>query len=108
MKKSLDPEQLVGSLDDLIPVTIHLPRIRVRPFVFLLDHRPTLLPNLEVAASWWVTVEELLAPGVYGEYEVRARDLVMARPGYRLREGIVWGMTERILTPFLQFLGREP
>jgi hypothetical protein len=28
----------------------------------------------------------------------------MSRPGYRLAEGIVWGMTERILTPFLELL----
>ena len=100
----LPPEALVGTLDDLVPITVHLPRIKVRPFVFLLDHRPVLFPNLEVAASWWLPLEDLLAPGVYGSYEVRGGDLVLSRPGYRLAEGVVWGMTERILTPFFQLL----
>ena len=100
----LPVEALAGTLDDLVPITAHLPRIKVRPFVFLLEQRPLLFPNLEVAASWWMPVDELLAPGVYGSYEVRAGDLVMSRPGYRLTEGVVWGMTERILTPFFDLL----
>jgi hypothetical protein len=31
----------------------------------------------------------------------------MRFPGYRLPEGIVWGMTERILTPFLRAVRSE-
>jgi 8-oxo-dGTP pyrophosphatase MutT (NUDIX family) len=100
----LPPALMVGTLDDLVPRTVLLPRIKVRPFVFLLPSRPALFPNIEVASCWWVTTEELLTPGVYGNYEVRAGDLVMSRPGYRLEEGIVWGMTERILTPFFTWL----
>jgi hypothetical protein len=29
---------------------------------------------------------------------------VMNRPGYRLHDGVIWGMTERILTPFFELL----
>lgn len=102
---TLHPRQMVGALDDLAPITVHLPRITVRPFVFLLHQREPLVPNPEVAGSWWVELPELTGPGVFGEYQVQARDLVMTRPGYRLPHGIVWGMTERILTPFLGILG---
>ena len=102
----LPPSHLITSLDDLAPTTAVLPRITVRPFVFLLEDRPVLFPNLEVASTWWVTLEELLAPGVYGDYEITARDLALSRPGYRLQEGILWGMTERIITPFLTLLQR--
>jgi hypothetical protein len=28
----------------------------------------------------------------------------MHRPGYRVEDGVIWGMTERILTPFLELL----
>jgi hypothetical protein len=28
----------------------------------------------------------------------------MNRPGYRLQDGVIWGMTERILTPFFDLL----
>ena len=100
----LSADTLAGTLDDLVPMTVQLPRIKVRPFVFLLDQRPVLFPNIEVAASWWVPVDDLLVSGVYGNYEVRAGDFVMTRPGYRLAEGVVWGMTERILTPFFELL----
>jgi 8-oxo-dGTP pyrophosphatase MutT (NUDIX family) len=102
----LPPSRLITALDDLAPTTAALPRITVRPFVFLLEDRPVLFPNLEVASTWWVTLEALVAPGVYGAYEIAARDLVMSRPGYRLPEGVLCGMTERILTPFLQVLQR--
>ena len=45
--------QLVGVLDDLTPRTVLLPRIMVRPHVFLLEGRPPLIPNHEVAAAYW-------------------------------------------------------
>jgi len=103
---ALEPAHLVGRLDDLTPITIHLPRIRVRPWVFTLDRPVDLVPNPEVAGAWWVGLEEFLRPGVFGTWEVTAGGMVMQRPGYRLRQGLVWGMTERILTPFLGALRR--
>jgi 8-oxo-dGTP pyrophosphatase MutT (NUDIX family) len=100
----LDPMDCVATLDDLVPQTVLLPRIRVRPFVFLLDRHREVLPNDEVAGAWWVSIDSLLAEGIYGVYEVRPGDLVMSRPGYRLHDGVIWGMTERILTPFFELL----
>jgi len=102
----LDPMDCIATLDDLVPQTVLLPRIRVRPFVFLLERHREVLPNEEVAGSWWVPVDSLLAHGVYGVYEVRPGDLVMNRPGYRLEDGVIWGMTERILTPFFELLSK--
>jgi len=98
----LDPMDCIATLDDLVPQTVVLPRIRVRPFVFLLERHREVLPNEEVAGSWWVPIDSLLANGVYGVYEVRPGNLVMDRPGYRLQDGVIWGMTERILTPFFE------
>jgi len=100
----LDPMDCVATLDDLIPQTVLLPRIRVRPFVFLLERFREVVPNEEIAGSWWVPVDSLLADGIYGVYEVRPGNLVMNRPGYRLEDGVIWGMTERILTPFFELL----
>ena len=97
----------VGVLEDLTPRTVLLPRIMVRPYVFLLDSRPPLRPNQEVAAAHWVEVAAFLAPGVFAEWEVEALDRSARFPGYRLAEGTVWGMTERILTPFLRVVSRE-
>lgn len=100
----LAPRHLLGGLDDLTPMTVALPRVMVRPYVFQLDRRPDLLPNGEVAFASWVEVEAFLAAGVYDHWEVEALGNRMRRPGYQLPEGIVWGLTERILTPFFAVL----
>jgi len=98
--------RLLGLLDDHAPTTTMLPPILVRPFVFLLPgrSRPKLKRNAEIADASWVNLDLLLAPGVYGAYRVSAQGISMERPGYRLPQGIVWGMTERILTPALRAL----
>lgn len=103
----LDPDQLVGRLDDLTPRPGLLPRVMVRPHVFLLNARTPLRPNQEVAAAHWIELAAFHAPGVYGDWDVPALDRTVRFPGYRLSEGIVWGMTERILTPLLAQLRGE-
>jgi len=104
----LGPSTLLGVWNDLVPTTPLLPRIRVRPFVFGIERAPLRLSD-EVAEAEWVPLDALLAPGVYGEYEVEGRGLRFTRPGYRLPQGVVWGMTERILTPLLALLtGPDP
>jgi 8-oxo-dGTP pyrophosphatase MutT (NUDIX family) len=100
----LSEQDVAGVLDDLTPRTAVLPRIVVRPYVFRLPRRFDLRRNPEVAATTWVDLDRLLGAGVYGEWEVEAGGRRMHFPGYRLDEGVVWGMTERILTPFLQAL----
>ena len=95
---------MAGALDDLTPRTALLPRIVVRPYVFRLPRRFDLRHNPEVAATTWVDLDRLLGPDVYGDWEVEAGGRRMHFPGYRIDEGVVWGMTERILTPFLQAL----
>ncbi len=100
----LSSAALLGALDDLAPSTQLLPAILVRPYVFRVGGRPTLRPNSEIAAARWVDLDLLLAPGAYDTYPVEARGFRLRRQGYRLPEGIVWGMTERILTPVLALL----
>lgn len=104
---ALSPDRLVGTLPDLTPRTVTLPRVTVRPCVFLLEHRLPLRPNHEVAAVHWVELAAFGRPGVYADWDVEALGRPMRFPGYRLGEGIVWGMTERILTPFLAALARS-
>lgn len=94
----------LGALDDLKPLTSVLPPVTVRPHVFLAPDRPRLITNSEVAGAWWVGLDELLASGTWGRYPVVALGDRMEREGYRLPHGVVWGLTERILTPFLSVL----
>lgn len=92
----------LGELDDLRPSTPHLPPVVVRPFVFGLRERPRVTGSHEVALHLWVPCNRLASAAVTEEIEVRGRPLVVR--GYRVGSHLVWGMTERILTPFFQLL----
>ena len=98
----LRAEQLIGSLDDVVPRTPALPPIAVRPYVFLLDHLPDLTLNLEVAAARWVPLETLLHPGNQQPFLVEILGETREFPAYRLDGSVVWGMTERILSGLLE------
>jgi 8-oxo-dGTP pyrophosphatase MutT (NUDIX family) len=97
----LRPNQLVGSLDDVVPRTPVLPPIAVRPYVFLLDRRPELVLNPEVAAADWVPLDLLLHPETYHTVRLEIRGEDREFPAYRVEEAVVWGMTERILSGLL-------
>lgn len=101
----LSAAPLLGTLDDIAPRTPHLPPIMVRPFVFRLGERAALTPNPEVADAWWVGLDEFLRDGVYAPFEFRRYGTIALLPGYHLPQGILWGMSERIVTPLLELLG---
>ena len=98
----LQSARLLGELDDLSPSTPHLPPILVRPFVFSLSDRPAVTTSDEVALYLWIPCKRLASALVTEEIEVRGMPLVVR--GYRIGPHLVWGMTERILTPFLRLL----
>ena len=100
----LDPATLIGTLDDLAPRTSVLPPILVRPFVFAHPHQQTLDLSPEVALAWWLPLDTLLTPGVYGPVEFERYGTLVRTMGYCLDAGILWGMSERILTPLVQLL----
>jgi len=92
-------------LDDLAPRTPVLPPILVRPFVFVLTRPVVLLTNPEVDAAWWVELDTLLEPDLLRPMEYERYGTLVRSSGYHLEHGILWGMTERILTPLLDLLG---
>jgi 8-oxo-dGTP pyrophosphatase MutT (NUDIX family) len=103
---ALLPEQLAGSLDDVVPRTPVLPPIAVRPYVFVLDRRPELVLNPEVAAADWVPLDLLLHPETSQTVRFEIRGESREFPAYRVQEAVVWGMTERILSGLLGHLQR--
>ena len=100
----LPRSSLLGPLEDVIPRTPVLPPIAVRPFVFTLPDRPTIALNPEVAAARWVPLEDLLHPPTYHPVTIRIRGEDREMPAYELEDGIVWGMTERVVTTLLGHL----
>jgi 8-oxo-dGTP pyrophosphatase MutT (NUDIX family) len=93
----------LGSLDDLYPRTATLPPVVVRPFVFALDRRPPpgLVPSAEVERAFWLPLVRLGEPGVRREITLKLRGVERTFPAYLVDDEVIWGMTERILTPFI-------
>jgi 8-oxo-dGTP pyrophosphatase MutT (NUDIX family) len=100
----LTPGNLAGTLDDVVPRTPVLPPIAVRPFVVALDHRPPTVLNHEVASVHWVALEQLLRPEAHHAVRLEVAGQSREVQAYQLEDGIVWGMTERVLTSLCNFL----
>lgn len=89
---------LAGSLDDVVPRTPVLPPITVRPYVFPLGVRPEVVLNPEVASATWVSLDHLLRLDTHHPVWLEVAGTSRQVQAYQLEGGIVWGMTERILS----------
>lgn len=94
----------VGALDDVAPRTPVLPPVTVRPFVFCLRRRSGLTLSEEVAHAFWVELDRLRRPDVRVTRSLEVLGTPRTIDGYAIGEDFIWGMTERILTPFLDLL----
>lgn len=101
----LHSAERLGTLDDLYPRTPTLPPVLVRPFVFALRSAPAIVPSVEVAHAFWVPLDRLVTPGVRREITLHVAGVERVFPAYDLGDDVIWGMTERILTPFLDLIG---
>ena len=96
----------LGALDDLYPRTSLLPPVVVRPFVFALTRRAALVPSDEAQRAFWLPLGRLSEPGVRREVTVTVRGGAHTLPAYLVDDDLIWGMTERILTPFVDLVGQ--
>jgi 8-oxo-dGTP pyrophosphatase MutT (NUDIX family) len=96
---------IIGTLDDLRPLSIRLPAIVVRPYVALLDSSEPLVLSPEVALSFWLPFAAMTRVESWQEDTVFARGIQINARVFRHEEHVVWGMTERILTQLLTLLG---
>ena len=95
----------LGVLDDLYPRSPVLPPVVVRPFVFALTKRPTIVVSPEVQDAFWVSFRALLAPGVLGEIVIDHPGIPRrVLPAYTVGNRTIWGMSERILTPLISLV----
>jgi len=100
----LSNAERLGALDDLYPRTPVLPPVVVRPFVFTVARCPALVPSDEVQRAFWLSLARLSEPGVHREVSMTLRGAVRVLPAYLVEEEMIWGMTERILTSFVDLL----
>lgn len=94
----------LGALDDLHPRTATLPPVVVRPVVFAVVRRPEVTVSPEVTEAFWVPLAALREPGVRRDASIVVRGSERTFPAYHHAGRLIWGMTERILTSFLDLL----
>lgn len=95
--------RLLGALDDVAPRSTRIPSVVVSPFVFAVPAGARATTNHEVETAVWVPVHELLSPGAATEYLHELADgNTLSFPAFDARGYVVWGLTHRVLTGFLE------
>ena len=100
--------RLLGHLDDISPRTPLLPLILIRPFVALVRAGVEIVPSREVAAAFWVPVSALREHSAWRIGNVSIGGAMREVSVFQHGEYTVWGLTERVLRQFLDFLGEPP
>ena len=98
----LERGHYLGLLEQVSPHSPFAHLVIVQPYVFLLPRRLPLTLSEEVAEAFWVGLAELRDPAVQREMQIDLRGQHLTFPAYHLSQGVVWGLTERILTPLLE------
>lgn len=97
----------IGRLDDVQPGP-GAPRIVVSPYVFAVPPGTRATPNYEVDLAVWVPLERLAEPGAATHYlHALASGESLRFPAIGYQEHVIWGLTFRILSQFLE-IARGP
>jgi 8-oxo-dGTP pyrophosphatase MutT (NUDIX family) len=100
-----DHQRFLGLLPRVAPSSRLIPRVAVTPHLFVADPDTVArAASPEVERIRWVTLEELAHPDTLDEIEIELPTGGRRFPGYRFAEDMVWGLTYRILTDFLERL----
>jgi 8-oxo-dGTP pyrophosphatase MutT (NUDIX family) len=97
--------RILGTLDDIRPRSPHLPALIIRPFVAIAEPTVAIVPSDEVAEAFWVPLSGIRESTAWGREIVRIRGLGEREESvFRHGDYLVWGLTHRALTQFLQLL----
>ena len=97
--------RVLGTLDDISPRTPVLPPILVRPYVAVVTPEVEIVPSVEVADAFWVPIAALRERTAWGTGVVAVRGLGDRQVAvFRHGAYTVWGLTERVLRQFLEYL----
>lgn len=93
----------LGRLDEIAPGSVRLPKLTIAPFVFGVPAGAAArVASREVDAVHWVPLDELRAPETHGHVDIPLPGGSRTFPCYRVVGEVVWGLTYRILTQFLE------
>ena len=101
----------VARLGTVKPQSPYAPRVSVTPFVAVAPpayhaagESKGLELSEEVAAAFWVPVGELKRGGRSAAFRMVFAGVEREWPGYPSPHGVIWGITERILTEILSLV----
>jgi len=98
--------RVLGALDDISPRTPSLPPIIVRPFIAVVKPELEIVQSSEVAEAFWVPLAALRERAAWGTAMVPVRGYGERQvTAFRHGNYTVWGLTERVLRQFLEYLG---
>ena len=98
----LDAAEYLGRLDDISTATIP---VLVSAFVYGLAGPVLLSPNYEVDAAFWFPAADLVDPGRQTEFILKGERAFPAIDLMGPGRPLLWGVTYRFVTRFLQLLG---
>lgn len=97
--------QVLGALDDISPRTPTLPPIIIRPFIAVVKPDLEIVQSSEVAEAFWVPLAALRERAAWGTAMVPVQGHGERRvSAFRHGAYTVWGLTERVLRQFLEYL----
>ncbi len=97
--------RILGALDDVAPRTPALPPLVIRPFVAVASRDAVVTASDEVAEAFWVPLSAFLDEPSWGRAEVPIRGVGSREVDvFRYGQFVVWGLTHRALTQFLELL----
>jgi 8-oxo-dGTP pyrophosphatase MutT (NUDIX family) len=109
--------EVLGRLGVVEPKSPLVPRVSVAPFVAVApteyhvrregEVTPPLVLSEEVAAAFWVPVAALREGGRSEVFKMVFAGVEREWPAYPSEHGPIWGITERILTEFIETMNDE-
>jgi 8-oxo-dGTP pyrophosphatase MutT (NUDIX family) len=98
----------LGRLDEVAPGSVRLPKLTIAPFVFGVPaHVQAHVASHEIEAVHWVSLDQLRHPSTHGEVQIPLPGGTRAFPCFHVVDEIVWGLTYRILSQFLDLYPDE-
>lgn len=103
---ALEPDDVLGRLDELRPLSRRLPAIAVSPFIAWTQAPDPVRANRELQDHVWVPIGRLEEPGHRTTLSLEREGRTLVFPAIEYRGYTIWGLTFEIVKDFLWILER--
>ena len=98
--------RIIGRLPTFHPMSARIPTVTVTPFVAAAPRGAVArVQPEEVQEAFWVSMSTLRSSGRSASVTWETRDGLRQFPAFPSSRGPIWGITERILSQFLEIAG---